>query len=70
MTTNVCANITANISFDTSLNVSIYITSNATLNIPFNITPHICIDLEDSQLSINKSKSDQLINFFDLRHCL
>ena len=70
MATYICANITADISFDTTLNISIYIALNATLNIAFYVTPHICINLENSQLSINKSESDQLINFFDLRHWL
>ena len=70
MATNICTNIAPDISLYTSFNVSIYIAANTTLNTPDNITPDICIGLENPKLAVYKSKSDQLIDFLDLRHSL
>ena len=70
MATNICTYISTNISFNATFNISEYIATNTTLNISFDIAPHVCVDLKNPQLSINKPKSDQLIDFFDLRHCL
>ena len=70
MATNICANIASDISLYTSFNVSKYIAANTALNTPDNITPDVCIDLENPKLAVYKPKSDQLIDFLDLRHSL
>ena len=70
MATNICANIASDISFYTSFNVSIYIAANTALNTPDYIAPDICIDLQNPKLAIYQAKSDQLIDFLDLRHSL
>ena len=70
MAADICTNITANISLNTACNVSINIALDAALNISLYVTPHVGVNLQDPQLSIDKSKCDKLINFFDFRHYL
>jgi len=49
---------------------TLYFTIHTAPNSPFNVAPHIGVDLQDSKLSIDKSKRHELINFFSFRHYL
>jgi len=70
MTANICANITSYIAFNSARDISVYIALDAALNVSLYVTPHIGVDLQDSKLSIDKSKRHELINFFNFRHYL
>lgn len=70
MATNISPNIAADIPFNTAFDVSTDITMNTALNISLDVTPNIGIDLQDPKSSINKAKSDKLIDFLNFRHDL
>ena len=70
MASYVGADVATHISLHTALHISVDITLNTALDIPLDVTPYICVDLQNPQLSIHETKSHKLINLFNFRHGL